>query len=97
MLRPPRANGLRDKENQPEMPEREHAVAPLSRLWRSGRGEADPVAERVAAAASNRKSLKPKLKPNLISMMRRPPRTPPFPHPTLFRSARCFGPHAPTD
>src|SRR6202163_1464947 len=30
---------------------------PLSQLVRSGRGEADPVPESVAAAASNRKSL----------------------------------------
>ena len=34
-----------------------NAGHPLSQLSRSGRGEADPVAESVAVAASNRKSI----------------------------------------
>jgi hypothetical protein len=63
--------------------------SPLSQLVRSGRGEADPVPDSVAAAASNRKSLKPKLKPN----RRRRRRS----HTSKLRRARCFGTPAPRD
>src|SRR6202140_2234865 len=58
---------------------------PLSQLVRSGRGEADPVAESVAAAASNRKSLQ--------RNRRRRRRS----HTSQLRRARLFGPHAPRD
>src|SRR5204862_7176822 len=50
----PTRQGLRDKENQPEMPERKHAVAPPCQLLRSGRGEADPVAESVGDGTAAR-------------------------------------------
>src|ERR1700688_608810 len=59
--------------------------APLRQLVRSGRGEADPVPESVAAAASNRKSLKPNRRRRRRS------------HTSIFRRARFFGTHAPRD
>src|SRR6202163_3566544 len=58
---------------------------PLSQLVRSGRGEADPVAESVAAAASNRKSLQ--------RNRRRRRRS----HTSQLRRASFFGTHAPRD
>jgi hypothetical protein len=36
LLRPPRAKGLRDKENQPEMPERKHAGAGIGGYFAFG-------------------------------------------------------------
>src|SRR5260221_7602958 len=65
------------------MPEREHAGASLSQLVRSGRGQDDPGAESVAAAASNRKSI------NLNRRRRRRS------HTCILRRARFFGTQAP--
>jgi hypothetical protein len=56
---------------------------PLSQPLRSGRGQADPVPESVAAAASNRKSI------NLNRRRRRRS------HTCIIRRARFFGTHAP--
>src|SRR6202011_2324063 len=63
---------------------RKRVSRPLSQLVRSGRGEADPVPESVAAAASNRKNLK--------RNRRRRRRS----HTSILRRA-SFGTHAPRD
>src|SRR5258708_37518429 len=58
ILRHPRAKRLRDQENQPENAGEKGRRSPPQPAGAIGRGEADPVAESVAAAASkDRKSV----------------------------------------
>src|SRR5260370_3942212 len=57
ILRHPRAKGMIGRTHASPPATLKSRLPPLTQQMRSGRGQADPVPESVAAAASNRKSI----------------------------------------
>src|SRR5260370_10497497 len=82
--RHPRAKRLRDQENQPENAGEKGRRSPPQPAGAIGRGEADPVAESVAADRSNRQSIT--INPRICHAI----------HSSIISQSRFFGTHAPS-